>query len=153
MAKSKGVVLGAGHVNHVGPAGAIIGNREGYSPGTPQNTDSTVLPQYREGGINTAPNPRGTPLQSQLGNPNEFSRVAEGTGRYGKVISENGQDHNDPASNGSGVIFDGTEHYERASRHRPRPPSTHPCRATPRSSTLASSRPRMPRTWDAALSI
>jgi hypothetical protein len=37
--------------------------------GTPQGTDSTVLLQFREGGINTAQNPMDTPLNSQAGNP------------------------------------------------------------------------------------
>jgi hypothetical protein len=104
MSKSKGVI--GTPVNHVGPSGALIGNREGFTPGTPQGTKSTVLPQYRGGGINTQPNEVGTPLQDVDGNPDEFSRTAEGTGRYGKVISENGQDHADPASNGRGVMLD-----------------------------------------------
>jgi hypothetical protein len=109
MAKTKGVVLGADHVNHVGPAGAFVGNREGFTPGTPQGTKSTVLPQFRGGGINTQPNEVGTPLQDVDGNPDEFSRTAEGTGRYGIVLGENGQDMNNPAANGSGVTFDGAK--------------------------------------------
>jgi|HubBroStandDraft_4_1064222.scaffolds.fasta_scaffold01490_14 hypothetical protein len=119
MSKTKGIVLGADHVNHVGPAGAFIGNPEGYSPGEPNRSGggstrgSTVTEQYRGGGINTKPNERGTPFNSQLGNPNEASRTAPDSGRYGKVISENGQDHNDPRANGSGVVLDGANSYAR----------------------------------------
>jgi hypothetical protein len=119
MSKVKGVVLGEGHVNHVGPAGALIGNREGFTPGTPQGTKSTVLDQFRGSGINTAPNPVGTPLQDVDGNPDETRRVAEGTGRYGVVLSENGQDHNNFASNGDGVILDKMSKDYADAAHKP----------------------------------
>jgi hypothetical protein len=113
MAKTKGIVLGADHVNHVGPSGAFVGNKEGFTPSTPAGySGKTVADQYRGDGvgIDTRPLPgSGTPYQDSDGNPNEFKRTAEGTGRYGIVLGENGQNMNDPASNGSGTIFDGAK--------------------------------------------
>ena len=108
---SKTVVHGT-PVNHVGPAGAFIGGREGYSPGKPQGMDQTVHENYRSDNRGYQPNPAGgTPYNSQVGNPDEARRVAQGTGRYGVVLSENGQDHNDPKANGSGTILDGADRY------------------------------------------
>ena len=109
MSKSKGIV--GTPINHIGPSGASVGNKEGFTPGVPAGySGKTVADQYRGDGvgIDTRPLPgSGTPYQDRDGNVDEFSRTAEGTGRYGIVLGENGQDMNNPASNGSGTIFDG----------------------------------------------
>lgn len=113
MGKLASKVVHGTPINHVGPAGAFIGGREGYSPGKPAgNERSTVNEAYASDNRGYAPNPNGgTPYNSELGNPDEACRVAQGTGRYGVVLSENGQDHNDPKANGKGTILDGANRY------------------------------------------
>lgn len=108
MSKSKGVVLGAQHVNRVGPGGAIIGNREGYgSPVGPAGYNGkTVGPDFNEPGIRTGPQGNGTPANHVRGNPDESRRVAS-QHRYGVSPGAGGVDMNDPAANGSGVVLDG----------------------------------------------
>jgi hypothetical protein len=111
MGKSKGVVLGEGFVNRVGPAGAFIGAREGYAakmPVKPMGYNGTVNSQFegdqsgnRQTGLNT-----GTPFNSEQGNPDEASRVRF-QGRYGVIDVNGGQDMNSPSSNGNGVVLDG----------------------------------------------
>jgi hypothetical protein len=110
MSKSKGVVLGAGygHINRVGPTGAFIGDSEGYSPGKPKGYTETVADQYNSRGVGIdtrVPPQHGTPYNDVRGNPDEYRRVAS-QHRYGVVLGERGQDMNNPASNGDGVILD-----------------------------------------------
>jgi len=105
--KTRPTVVRGTPTNHVGPAGALIGGREGYSPGKPAGLEGTQPSGFTAEQSGYRPNPRGgTAYNSDLGNPDEASRVAEGTGRYGKVISEGGQDHKNFASNGDGVVLD-----------------------------------------------
>lgn len=111
MSKTKGVVLGQGYVNHVGPKGAFIGNTEGNTPGVPQGYSGKTVPdQYRGDGVGIdtrrLPN-TGTPYQDSDGNPDEARRVAF-QGPYGVSPGAGGVDMNDPAANGSGVVFDRT---------------------------------------------
>jgi len=95
-------------INHVGPSGAFVGNREGYGAASspPGYDGQTTKDQFRGTGMSTAQGP-GTPYNSQPGNPDETLRTAS-SGRYGIVRSENGQDHNNSSSNGTGVLLDGT---------------------------------------------
>jgi hypothetical protein len=94
-------------VNHVGPKGALIGNKEGYgAKAGPKGMSGTVNKQYegdqkgnREVGIST-----GTPYQSQYGNPDETSVTREDH-RYGVSLGAGGQDYNDPKANGDGTMF------------------------------------------------
>jgi hypothetical protein len=107
MAKTKGVV--GTPINHIDATRGLEGTRSAGEPNRSaggSTRGSTVTEQYRGGGINTKPNERGTPYHSQAGNPPNDGRVAEGTGRYGQVRSENNQDHANPASNGRGVMLD-----------------------------------------------
>jgi hypothetical protein len=107
MSKSKGI-HGTPY-NFVGPAGALVGNREGFTPGIPkgyQGGAGTVLDQF-EGDQSAQPNPRsGTPYQDRDGNPDESMRTAF-AGRYGVSPGAGGVDMNDPKANGNGVLFDG----------------------------------------------
>lgn len=114
MGKLSNSVVRGTPINHVGPAGAFIGGREGYSPGKPDGMAGTVKEQFSADQRGYQTDPRsGTPYNSDLGNPDESRRVADGSGRYGVVLSENGHDHNNPASSGSGVILDGADSYGR----------------------------------------
>lgn len=106
-------------VNHVGPAGAIIGNKEGFgAKGTPANYPGgagTVKNQF-EGDqrgnrqveeINGWPaGTLGTPARSQRGNVDEFSRT-RADGPYGVSPVQGNQDLNSSDANGNGVVFDG----------------------------------------------
>ena len=104
MSKSKGVVLGAGHVNNIGPGGE--GGREGYgASGGPPGYKGTANPNFAEPGIRTGPEGRGTAANHVQGNPDEASTVRL-QHPYGLVISENGQDHNNARANGDGTILD-----------------------------------------------
>ena len=91
--------------NSYGPNGGGPNANNGFRSGG-GGGGNTVQPQYREGGINTKPAARGTPEQYKHGNVDQAQRQASSS-PYGKVDS-NGLDMNDPKSNGSGVIFDGT---------------------------------------------
>ena len=106
--KSKGVVLGEGHVNTIRSGGA------GISPGKPAGfqTGAETVPDRFEGDqtgnrqvekANGWPaNSLGSTYNSERGNPGDARRA-----RPTEVISESGQRHNDPRSNGDGVLFDG----------------------------------------------
>jgi hypothetical protein len=110
MAKTKGVVLGEGFHNKVSPSGALIGVREGYGavpPRAPKGMEGTVNRQFQgEQETNRANGATGTPAQQALGNPDETS-ITRFAGRYGVSRAAGGQDLNDPAANGNGVMFDG----------------------------------------------
>jgi hypothetical protein len=108
MSKSKGTF--GTPVNHVGPKGAFIGNAQGRTPGLPAGmSGSTVKDQYRGSGIDTRPAPNaGTRFNDAEGNPDEASRVVS-QHRYGVSPGAGGVDMNDPAANGSGVVFDGAK--------------------------------------------
>jgi hypothetical protein len=97
-------------VNHLGPKDAFIGNAQGRTPGVPANlSGKTVLEQYGGSGIDTRPAPNAsTPYQDREGNPDEARHVVS-QHRYGVSRGAGGVDMNDPAANGSGVIFDGAK--------------------------------------------
>ena len=107
--KSRPTVVQGTPVNHYGPKGGGAGRNEGFNANqVPQGFNGTVNKQFegdqsgnRQEGIAT-----GTPYQSRTGSPDETSRTRMDH-RYGKVISEGGQDMNSPSSNGNGVLFDG----------------------------------------------
>jgi hypothetical protein len=101
---AKGSVVKGTPFNFI-PAGGA-----GIAPGRPQGSDSTVMPQYRGSGINTQENLRGTPYQSDAGNPGDARRV-EHHDRYGRVIDPAAGDQADPAANGRGVILDKADDY------------------------------------------
>lgn len=96
-------------VNHIGPSGASVGNREGFgSAGGPQGYSGTVNKQFqgdqkgnRQEGIAS-----GTPANHLRGNPDETRRV-RADHRYGVIPVNGGQDMNSPSSNGNGTLFDG----------------------------------------------
>jgi hypothetical protein len=121
MSKTKGIVLGQGHVNRVSPSGAIIGNREGYG--------AKILPKGYEGGSDTvssqfegdqmgnrqveaangwAQGTLGTRAQTVRGNPDETS-ITRADYRYGVSPIAGGVDLNNPRANGNGVVFDGVK--------------------------------------------
>ena len=104
-------------VNRISPAGAFIGNREGFNakmkPDGYSGRSGVVKDQYE--GDRRGPDqvraqgnlpPLGTPYESNTGNPDEAIRT-RADHRYGIVLGENGQDMNNPSSNGDGVVFDG----------------------------------------------
>lgn len=68
----------------------------------------TVQPQYEGSGINTGSNPGGAPYTSQSGNPAQSKRVVS-SDAYGKVMSNNQGNANDPSNNGSGIVLDGAK--------------------------------------------
>jgi hypothetical protein len=106
---AKGQVVRGTPVTHIGPSGAAS-----IAPGKPADMNGTTPQGYSsesKGYRDTEFPNRGTEYQSDAGNPGDASRTAEGTGRYGMVLSENGQDHNNPASNGRGVILDRADDY------------------------------------------
>jgi hypothetical protein len=107
MSKIKGSVLGANHVNYVGPKGAFIGSAEGRTPGVPAGYEGTVGNQYGRDVIDTSLR-GGTPLNDRDGNVDEARRVVS-QHRYGMSPVAGGIDLNDPAANGSGVVFDGAK--------------------------------------------
>jgi hypothetical protein len=108
--KSKGIVLGEGHVNHIRSGGS------GINPGKPHGfqTGAETVPDRFEGDqtgnrqvekANGWPaNKLGSTYNSDAGNPGDARRE-----RPTEVISESGQRHNDPRSNGNGVMFDGVK--------------------------------------------
>ena len=97
--------------NHIGPTGAPVGNAEGRTPGVPADlSGTTVKDQFRGDGVGIdtrLPPGSGTPLVDREGNVDEARRVVS-QGRYGVSPGAGGVDMNDPAANGSGVVFDGT---------------------------------------------
>jgi hypothetical protein len=98
-------------INNVGPAGSFIGAREGYAsvpPQAPKGMSGTVNKQFEgdQKGNMQEGIARGTPAQHELGNPDEASRVRF-QGRYGVSPGGGGNDYNNPAANGNGVVFDG----------------------------------------------
>src|SRR5438552_708528 len=110
MSKLKGVVLGAGHVNEVGPTGAFVGSAEGRTPGTPAGlSGTTVKDQFRGDGVGIdtrLPPSSGTPYQDCDGNPDQSRRVAS-QGRSGVSPGAGGVDGNAPEAGASGVMFAG----------------------------------------------
>lgn len=111
-------------VNFVGPKSAYIGSAEGRTPGVaPGYSGKTVADQYNGSGIDTRPGyPAGTPYQDKEGNPDEARRVAS-QHRYGVSPGGGGVDYNDPAANGSGVVFDGCT---TANGNMPKSPGSYP---------------------------
>lgn len=91
---------------HYGPTGGGVNRDEGYRQGG-GNADNTVQNQYREGGINTQANSRGTPAQYAHGNPDESSRTVS-SDKYGKVQSNQQGNANDPSNTGAGVLLGST---------------------------------------------
>lgn len=85
----------------IGPGGSNQGFRQAGG-----NADNTVGSQYRGGGINTAPNERGTPAQYAHGNAADAKRTVS-SDKYGKVLDPQAGNLNDPASNGPGVMLNG----------------------------------------------
>jgi len=109
--KSKGIVLGEGHVNTVRSGGAGIKPQRpaGYETGA-----QTVRDQF-EGSQKGNDQARaemsgntgiGTVYNSDAGNPGDASRTRSDH-RYGVTDVNGGQDMNNPSSNGNGVILDG----------------------------------------------
>lgn len=95
-------------VRFIGPAGSgvIGGGHEGFRQGSHLPGMSGTVNRQFEGDQSSQPNARsGTPYQDREGNPDEFKRVASHGPKGGVVISENGLNHNDPASTGAGVIL------------------------------------------------
>lgn len=83
------------------------GGNEGMRAGQPSGADGqTTLKQYRGTGMSTTQGP-GTPYNSQAGNPADARRIVSAA-EYGKVMSGGAGNLNDPKSNGSGVLLDGT---------------------------------------------
>jgi hypothetical protein len=96
-----------GSVHHGTPVNHIRSGGAGVAPGRPEGMQQTVKPQFASDNRGYQDNPRGgTPYNSDAGNPGDARRTAEGTGLYGVVLSENGQDHNNFRSNGDGTVFD-----------------------------------------------
>ena len=105
MSRSKGVH--GTPVNFVGPAGAFVGSREGFTPGVASGLDGTTTLRQYKGDQSQQLNPRsGTPLQDRAGNPDEFMRTAS-SGRYGVSPGAGGVEMNSAVANGNGVLFDG----------------------------------------------
>jgi hypothetical protein len=111
--KSKGIVLGEGHVN------TIRSGASGINPGKPAGfkTGAETVPDRFEGdqrgnrqveADNGWPaNKLGSTYNSDPGNPGDASRTRLAD-RYGKNVSGAGPiDQNDPKANGNGVILDG----------------------------------------------
>jgi hypothetical protein len=97
-------------VNHVNSRGALIGNKEGFGsvpPRLPKGYSGTVNQQFEgdQKGNQQVGIAGGTPARSELGNPDEALRV-RADHRYGVSAGAGGQDYNNPASNGNGVVFD-----------------------------------------------
>jgi len=103
-------------VNHVNSRGAFIGNKEGFGsvpPRLPKGYSGTVNQQYEgdQKGNQQVGIAGGTPARSELGNPDEASRVRF-QGRYGVSPGGGGNDYNNPAANGNGVVLDGMSREE-----------------------------------------
>jgi hypothetical protein len=82
------------------------GNAEGRAPASPKGSDGeTSMEQYRGTGMSTAQG-RGTPYRSEAGNGPESKRVVSAD-RYGKVMSNQQGDANDPMNTGPGVLLAG----------------------------------------------
>jgi hypothetical protein len=87
----------------------VAGN-SGIRPGVPKGMVGTVHKQYDSDrrGYQSDPN-GGTPYHSQAGNPPEARQLVTRDAR-GRVLDPNmGEVPNDPSSNGTGVVFDGTD--------------------------------------------
>jgi hypothetical protein len=100
------------------------GNSQGMAPGTPAGYTGTQGKLYGRDVIDTRPI-GGTPYHSEAGNGPETRRVVS-QDKYGKVESNQQGDANDPTNNGSGVILDGANSYERGFA-----PSDHPTMDSP----------------------
>lgn len=84
---------------------------QGQRGGEPaENQGSTVHAQFREDGINTETRARSTPYHSEAGNPPGARREVL---RSTSAESSDHGNQNDPRSNGSGVVLDGADSYER----------------------------------------
>jgi hypothetical protein len=88
-----------------------LGGTEGGSAGKPAGYTGTVGPQYGRDIIDTR-GQGGTPYQSTNGNPATAKRVVSAD-LYGKVMSNQQGNANDPNNNGGGVVLDSvTTDYE-----------------------------------------
>lgn len=92
----------------------------------PKGMDGQTTPaQYRGTGMSTTQGP-GTPYRSEAGNPANAKRVVSASD-YGRVMSGGAGNLNDPNSNGTGVLLDGTGGADYASpNHRGYPESPVP---------------------------
>jgi hypothetical protein len=81
-----------------------LGGTEGGNAGKPQGYTGTVGAQYGRDIIDTR-GQGGTPYQSNNGNPATARRVVSAD-LYGKVMSNQQGNANDPSNTGSGVILD-----------------------------------------------
>lgn len=95
------------------------GNSEGQSASKPVGYKGTVGDQYGDDQIQTGPS-RGTPYNSHAGNGPESKRVVSQS-KYGMVETNAAGNMSDPASNGSGVVLDGANSYERGFMPTQRP--------------------------------
>lgn len=86
-------------------------NTEGQSAGKLSGYTGTTGNQYGDDDIRTGAS-RGTPYQSRGGNGPESKRVAS-HGKYGEVQSNGQGDANNPKNNGSGIVLDSANSYER----------------------------------------
>jgi hypothetical protein len=90
------------------PVRSIVAGKEGIAPSVPQNMNGQTVNQEFEAdhrGYQTDPR-SGTPYRSNAGNPADYRRevVRDARGLY---TDPTGTAHNDPKSNGNGVLFDG----------------------------------------------
>ena len=92
-----------------GGSGTVRNQFEGDQRGNKQVREQGNLP------------PLGTEYQSDRGNPSGAS-TTRADHRYGVVLGENGQDLNNPSSNGNGVLFDGVTR-DTGYRANPQPPN------------------------------
>lgn len=80
---------------------------QGTAPGTPKGMNGTSPEQYSSDHRGYQQDPRGgTPYKSQAGNPPGAMREVSHDEKGGVVISEAGQNHNDPHANGMTVLLD-----------------------------------------------
>lgn len=81
------------------------GNTEGQAPGKPSGYTGTVGGLYGDDSIPTGPS-KGTPYQSRAGNGPSTKRVVSAD-TYGKVMSNQQGNANDPMNTGPGVLLAG----------------------------------------------
>lgn len=89
------------------PVRHISGGKEGIAPGVPANMSGTVSRQFESDNRGYQSNPQGgTRYHSDAGNPGDAMREVVRDAR-GLHTDSTGTAHNDPKSNGNGVLFDG----------------------------------------------